>query len=82
MRQATTTINKKRLQHIGSLIREARFCNGLTQHELANICGLHKNTIKRFESQHKGFRDLRITTLYRIMDALEMDLADAFVDVE
>jgi len=82
MSQAASNTNQKRLRHIGSLVREARFCNGLTQHELANICGLHANTIKRFETQQNGFRDLRITTLYRIMDALEMDLADAFVDVE
>lgn len=82
MNQAANSTNKKRLQHIGSMIREARFCHGYTQGELAAICGLHENTIKRFESQHKGFRDLRITTLYRIMDALEMDLADALVDVE
>ena len=82
MSQAASNTNQKRLQHLGSLIRESRFCHGYTQGELAAICGLHANTIKRFESQHKGFRDLRITTLYRIMDALEMDITDALVDVE
>lgn len=51
----------------GSLIRESRKSQGLTQEELGERLGLSKSTINRFES---GRNNLTLDTLEKIMVAL------------
>ncbi len=71
-------INQKRLSHLGVIIREYRFCNGLTQLDLADAAGIHYNTIRRLENS-KG--NITLNTLFQLADALEIDLSDLFSDI-
>lgn len=71
------SINKKRFSFIGSMIREYRFCRGLSQFELANLSDIHVNTLKRIENS-KG--NVTIVKLFQLADALELDIRDLLPD--
>lgn len=50
---------------LGELIHEARLEKGLTQEELAALCGTNKAYISRVEN---NIKDVRISTLQRIIE--------------
>jgi predicted transcriptional regulator len=56
---------------IAGRVAERRIAMGLSQRELAELCGTTQSAIARLE---RGGRPPRIDTLLRIADALECDL--------
>jgi transcriptional regulator with XRE-family HTH domain len=66
------------LEDFGSRVREARESRGWSQHELAAAAGMHQRQISYVE---RGERDLRLTTLLRLLSALELPASDLLDDV-
>lgn len=67
---------------IGRSLRLLRVRAGLRQEDVAIRAGTSSTYLSRLES---GQRDIRVTTLLRILDALDADmhqLADAVAEVE
>jgi transcriptional regulator with XRE-family HTH domain len=63
----------KELLHIGYVIKELRFNYGmLTQKKLAQICGVHYNTIHAIE---QGERSYNILSLMKIISYFGYDLS-------
>jgi transcriptional regulator with XRE-family HTH domain len=61
------------LEKIGLVIRELRFNFGLlTQKELADRCGVHRNTIRSIEH---GRRNYNLVSLTKIINYFEYDLS-------
>lgn len=58
-----------RLVEVGGRIRTAREARGLNLHELARLSGISASALSLIET---GQRDLRITSLCRIADALRV----------
>lgn len=67
---------------IGRALRVLRARAGLRQEDVASRAGTSSTYVSRLES---GQRDIRLTTLLRLLDALGADLhqlADAIAEVE
>lgn len=60
---------------IGSIIKELRKKRGLTQRELANICGLSEISIRSYEN---NTRKPKIENLKKIANSLEVDVTDFY----
>ncbi len=60
-------VDNSRLKEVGSRIRRLRETRGLNLHELARLCGISASALSLIET---GKRDLRITSLVRIAEAL------------
>lgn len=58
-----------RLEAVGARIRQTRERQELNLHELARLCGISASALSLIET---GKRDLRITSLCRIADALRV----------
>ena len=56
------------LQRFGKNVRAARLARGWTQEDLAGYSGLAPVQVSRVE---RGKREIRITTLIRLLDALD-----------
>lgn len=67
----------KQLASVGSRIRKAREGCGLTLHELARLSGISASALSLIET---GKRDLRVTSLCRIADALRIAAGDLVED--
>lgn len=67
----------KRLAALGGRIRKARKTIGLTLHQLARLSGISAPALSHVE---RGKRDLRVTTLCRIADALRVAMSDLLED--
>ena len=67
----------RRLAGVGSRIREAREDRGLNLHELARLSGISAPALSLIET---GKRDLRVTSLCRIADALRIAAGDLVED--
>jgi transcriptional regulator with XRE-family HTH domain len=67
----------KRLAGVGSRIRKAREDRGLNLHELARLSGISAPALSLIET---GKRDLRVTSLCRIADALRIAAGDLVED--
>ena len=61
---------RQQLAEVGGRIRELREAHGLSLLELARLCGISAPALSLIET---GKRDLRITSLNRIADALRVD---------
>lgn len=57
--------HQKRLNAIGSYLRELRFSEGLTQKEIK--CGVHRNILSRIENP-KSSKNFTILTLFHLCD--------------
>ena len=57
------------LEQFGANVRQARLKRGWTQEELAEASGLATVQISRIE---RGAREIRLTTLLRLIQALEV----------
>jgi transcriptional regulator with XRE-family HTH domain len=62
-----------RLQRFGQNVREARHAKGWTQEDLAHETGLATVQISRIE---RGAREVRLTTIMRLVTALEVSPSD------
>lgn len=60
------------LQQFGTNVRQARLGRGWTQEDLAHASGLATVQISRIE---RGAREIRLTTLLRLLRALEVSPA-------
>jgi len=60
---------ESRLADVGGRIRTLRESRGLNLHKLARLCGISASALSLIET---GKRDLRVTSLYRIADALRI----------
>jgi transcriptional regulator with XRE-family HTH domain len=61
------------LQRFGERVRKARHERGWTQEDLAHRTGLATVQISRIE---RGVREIRLTTLLRLLAALEVSPAE------
>jgi len=68
-----------RLVALGRALRKARRERDLSQEAVARRAGMHPNHVGTIE---RGTKDLRATTLLRLIEALEMPPAELFVDYE
>lgn len=59
------------LRHIGAQVRAGRQRLGLNQDDFADKAGMHRAYVGMVES---GKKDLRVSTLYRLAHALEVDV--------
>lgn len=57
---------------LGQLLKSARKQKGLTQDQAGNLVGLTQAMVSRIE---RGESNTRIDTLFRLMAALEMEMA-------
>lgn len=67
----------RRLAGVGSRIRKVREDRGLNLHELARLSGISAPALSLIET---GKRDLRVTSLCRIADALRIAAGDLLED--
>ena len=75
----TDDSDQDRLIRAGGRIRAAREARGLNLHELARLSGISASALSLIET---GQRDLRLTTFYRIADALRVGAGDLLEDRE
>lgn len=66
-----------RLVTLGRALRRARRQRDLSQEAVGQRAGMHPNHVGTIE---RGTKDLRATTLLRLIEALEMSPADLFAD--
>lgn len=64
-----------RLLALGRALRRARRDQDLSQEAVGNRAGMHPNHVGRIE---RGTKDLRATTLLRLIEALEISPAELF----
>lgn len=62
----------------GKAVRKIRTEKGISQEELADLCGLHRTYISDVEL---GKRNLSLENIERISDALKYSLPDFFKEV-
>jgi DNA-binding XRE family transcriptional regulator len=70
--------NFKELQQIASYIKEARFCDGKTQKELAYECDVHFRTIQNIES---GDLNYTLKNLIKVISVFNLELSSLFNDI-
>jgi transcriptional regulator with XRE-family HTH domain len=58
------------VERFGSNVRKARLDRGWTQEDLSHASGLAVVQVSRIE---RGVREVRLTTLLRLLDALEVE---------
>lgn len=63
----------------GRRVRELRVAQGLSQEELAERAGLHRNYIGGVE---RGERNVALLNIGRLARALDVTLADLFTNLE
>ncbi len=66
-----------RLVALGGALRKARRSRDLSQEAVGQRAGMHPNHVGTIE---RGTKDLRATTLLRLIEALEMSPAQLFAD--
>lgn len=72
--------NKDRLLAVQSFLKWYRINSGLSQKELSEYSGIHRNTIVRYESDTP--QNLTVLTVFEIADALELDVNQIFLQIE
>jgi len=65
MKKEISPTHQKRLDAIGSYLRELRFTEGLTQEEIK--CGVHRNILSRIENPKRS-KNFTILTLFHLCD--------------
>ncbi len=66
------------LRQIGAFVKEARFCQGVTQRELAMWSGLHHNTISKIENG----KNTNLMNLLNVLGALNFSIYEACCGLE
>jgi len=72
--------NVDRLQTVQCFLKWYRINSGLTQKELSEHSGIHRNTIVRYES--KNPTNLNLLSVFAIADAMELDINQIFLEIE
>lgn len=73
----TKDAENDRLAEVGRKIRAVREARGLNLHQLARLSGISASALSLIET---GQRDLRLTSLCRIADALRIAAGDLLDD--
>jgi transcriptional regulator with XRE-family HTH domain len=73
-------IQETRLRTVTSFLKWYRINSGLSQQELSENSGIHRNTIVRYESDAP--KNLTLLTVFEIADALELDVYQIFQEME
>lgn len=63
----------------GKVIRQLRQQKGVSQEELADLCGLHRTYISDVEL---GKRNVSLENIERLAQALDANVSDVFVEIE
>jgi len=63
----------------GKAIRQMRQQKGISQEELADLCGLHRTYISDVEL---GKRNVSLENIERLAQALDTNVSDVFVEIE
>ncbi len=66
-------------QLFGETLREARHQRHLTQEDLAEKAGIHRNHISFME---RGLRSPTLEVLFRVCQALDIDASEVVADLE
>ncbi|MCY1719229.1 helix-turn-helix transcriptional regulator [Prolixibacteraceae bacterium Z1-6] len=72
--------NKNRIEAITHFLKWYRINNQFSQQELSEYSGVHRNTIVQYESNCP--KNLTLVTIFKIADALELDINQIFMDIE
>lgn len=67
------------LVRFGYAVRKIRLKNGISQEELADLCGLHRTYISDIEL---GKRNISLENIERIAESLQIPLSVLFKEVE
>ena len=67
------------LEAFGDRVRQFRNARGMSQQELADKTGLHRNYVGKVE---KGEKNISLLNMCKIAAELRVDLADLIKDVE
>ena len=73
-----TDQNRKRLEYLGTFLRELRINSNLTQEKLSRNLNLHRNSIIRAENA----KNLTLLTVFELADSLDISLSELFQDME
>ena len=73
-------IQETRLRAVTSFLKWYRINSGLSQMELSEKSGIHRNTIVRYESSIPT--NLTLLTIFEIADALEVDVNQIFLETQ
>jgi len=63
----------------GKAIRQLRQKKGISQEELADLCGLHRTYISDVEL---GKRNVSLENIEKLAQALDANVSDVFVEIE
>lgn len=72
--------NRERLQAISGFLKGYRINSGLSQLELSESAKLSRNTLVRYESCTP--ENLTLLTVFKIADALELDVNQIFLEID
>ena len=73
-----TAAKSKLLVSLGNNVRLFRNKKGLSQEDLADLCGLHRTYIGMVE---RGEKNITVLSLYRIATALGVNLEDLVIEI-
>jgi transcriptional regulator with XRE-family HTH domain len=71
---------EKRIEEIQLLIKNYRINDGLSQSEYSEIADVHVNSLQRFEKGN--LKNIKLLTLFSLIDATEMSLSEFFQTIE
>lgn len=60
-----------RMDNMGDRIRQLRVARGMTQTELATMCGVTKSAVSQWENGHTA--NIRLQAFLRLVEALQTD---------
>lgn len=66
-----TTGYAMRVDQMGDRIRQLRVARGMTQPQLASICGVTKSAVSQWENGHTA--NIRLQAFLRLVEALQTD---------
>jgi len=69
---------RRRFLILSTYLRELRFSEGLSQQELSNLVGLHRNTIINAESGY----NLTLLNIFELSDVLDISPFELFSLIE
>ena len=72
--------NRERLQAISAFLKGYRINSGLSQQEISDCSNLSRNSIVRMETCNP--ENLTVLTVFKIADALELDVNQIFLEIE
>jgi len=79
-RKETQEYNRERLQAVSNFLKWYRINSGFNKNELSVCSNVHRNTIARLESCNP--KNLTLLTVFKIADALELDVNQIFLEIE